>query len=135
MHTEKTQTADRLAWAIIAVVLAVVIGASLTFGGTRTGAALPTGDHVVEFEIDIQDMDFIPNTVEVPAGSELVLHITNSDNEQHDLRIGEGYTGRIDPGERVSHAFGVFNASTQGWCTIAGHKAMGMVFDVVVTGA
>ncbi|NLH70235.1 MAG: multicopper oxidase domain-containing protein, partial [Brooklawnia sp.] len=30
---------------------------------------------------------------------------------------------------------GVIGASVQGWCTITGHRQMGMVFDIVVAGA
>ncbi|NLF89840.1 MAG: multicopper oxidase domain-containing protein, partial [Corynebacterium marinum] len=38
------------------------------------------------------------------------------------------------PGEAVTFDAGVFTADTEGWCTVAGHRAQGMVFDVVVTG-
>ena len=39
------------------------------------------------------------------------------------------------PGRSATLDVGVVGASTQGWCRIVGHRQMGMVLDVVVTGA
>lgn len=124
---------DALAWALIAAAITLVIGLTLAFGG-HDDAALPAGDNVAEVNVDIQDMRFSPSRIEVPCGAELVIHLTNSDTKQHDLKLGSGYSGRVDPGKTVSADFGAFDESAQGWCTIAGHKAMGMVLNVDVVG-
>ncbi|MDK8363839.1 multicopper oxidase domain-containing protein [Corynebacterium sp. UMB10119B.1] len=134
---KKGQTSDGLAWAIIAVFVALVVAFSAlssTAGDDRGPEPLDTSG-ATTLDVDIQGMAFTPNRIDVPSGTRLILTITNSDDQQHDLKLGNEYTGRIDPGDTVVHDFGVFTESTQGWCTIAGHKAMGMVFDVVVGSA
>ncbi|MDY5785401.1 cupredoxin domain-containing protein [Corynebacterium sp.] len=130
------QRTDSIAWGIVAVFLTAVVAVTLAFGSSdaRSNAALPTGDDIVTAEVTIEGMHFVPNSVEVPAGKRLVLKVTNPDTQQHDLKIGSGYTGRINPGESVVYDFGEFTEDAQGWCTIAGHKAMGMVFTVKATG-
>ena len=107
--------------------------------GTATAATLlapaqgeiPTGDDVVD--VDIERMRFIPDRVEVPRGTKLVVNLTNSGEKEHDLKVGEGYSGRLSPGESATSYYGEFNVDTLGWCTIAGHKTMGMLFRVDVT--
>ncbi|WP_369417059.1 multicopper oxidase domain-containing protein [Corynebacterium pseudogenitalium] len=134
---KKGQTSDGLAWGIIAVFVALVVvfsALSSTAGDDRGPEPLDTSG-ATTLDVDIQGMTFTPNRIDVPSGTRLILTITNSDDQQHDLKLGNEYTGRIDPGDTVVHDFGVFTESTQGWCTIAGHKAMGMVFDVVVGSA
>ena len=134
---KKGQTSDGLAWAIIAVFVALVVAFSAlssTAGNDGSSAPLDTSG-ATTLDVDIHGMAFTPNRIDVPSGTRLILTITNSDDQQHDLKLGNEYTGRIDPGDTVVHDFGVFTESTQGWCTIAGHKAMGMVFDVVVGSA
>ena len=53
----------------------------------------------------------------------------------HDLAIAGRATPRLLPGERAELDLGVIGASVQGWCTITGHRQLGMVFDIVVDGA
>lgn len=131
---KKGQTSDGLAWAIIAVFVAlmVVFSALSSTAGDDGSSAPIDASGATTLDVDIHGMAFTPNRIDVPSGTRLILTITNSDDQQHDLKLGSEYTGRIDPGDTVVHDFGVFTESTQGWCTIAGHKAMGMVFDVVV---
>lgn len=128
--------------AIAAVVMLAVL-ASSGFGSTgqattqasaSSGQAVTDGDTVTR-QVSIEGMLFAPNTVEIPAGSTLVLEITNNDSQNHDLALNGINTGLISPGDTVTQDFGVFDESTAGWCTVAGHKAMGMTFDVTVTGA
>ncbi|OFL93646.1 hypothetical protein [Corynebacterium sp. HMSC055D05] len=109
--------------------------------GTATAATLlapaqgeiPTGDDVITVDVDIERMRFIPDRVEVPRGTKLVVNLTNSGEKEHDLKVGEGYSGRLSPGESATSYYGEFNVDTLGWCTIAGHKTMGMLFRVDVT--
>ena len=124
---------ESLAWGLIALVVTLVVGLTLAFIPNNTVQA-PISEDATTFDIDIQGMSFVPDTINVAPGTHVVLNITNSDTQQHDLKLGDGHTGRIDPGETITHDFGVFDEDTQGWCTIAGHKAMGMTFDVVTSG-
>lgn len=84
-------------------------------------------------DITITGMRFSPALVEVDATTPVVVRITNEDDRTHDLKIGSHYSGVISPGETVVRDFGTFDSTTQGWCTMASHKARGMVYDVVVT--
>lgn len=130
---------DRAAWAIIGVAVALIVILTLLPGGgkpqvAQTPASQTPGD-IITREISMEGMHFIPDTVEVPAGTTLILEITNNDTKQHDLLLGDIRTQVIAPGDTVTQDFGVMDSSMEGWCTIAGHKSMGMLFTVVVTGS
>ncbi|WP_206351629.1 multicopper oxidase domain-containing protein [Streptomyces verrucosisporus] len=43
-------------------------------------------------------------------------------------------TGRLAPGERETLDAGVVDRDLEGWCSVVGHRRMGMVFGVRVTG-
>jgi nitrite reductase (NO-forming) len=81
-------------------------------------------------------MRFVPDTVEVPAGDRLQITLANTGTDQHDLVLSNGTrTGRIAPGESTVLDAGVIGSNLDGWCAVAGHRQMGMVFSVRVTGA
>ena len=120
---------------LLAVALAVGADpAAVGLGAAADGGAVATGE-VVEVEIEARDMRFEPSSVEVDAGDELVLIVTNVDSTVHDLVLDSGdASGRIAPGATVRLELGVVGRSMAGWCSIAGHRQMGMVFAVHVTG-
>ena len=122
---------DVAAWAVVvAGVAAVATTAAIT--QSREGE-LPTGDDVVTADVRIERMRYIPDRIEVPRGTKLVVNLVNDGEKEHDLKIGEANSGRLSPGETSTAYFGEFNKDTRGWCTIAGHKTMGMTFKVDVT--
>ena len=121
---------DIAAWAVVAAGIAAV-ATTATLTQSREGE-LPTGDDVVTIDVTAERMRFIPDRVEVPRGTKLVVNLVNDGEKEHDLKIGEGYSGRLSPGETSTAYFGEFNKDTRGWCTIAGHKTMGMTFRVDV---
>lgn len=121
---------DVAAWAVVvAGVAAVATTAAVT--QSREGE-LPTGDDVVTADVRIERMRYIPDRIEVPRGTKLVVNLVNDGEKEHDLKIGEANSGRLSPGETSTAYFGEFNKDTRGWCTIAGHKTMGMTFKVDV---
>lgn len=121
---------DLAAWTIVATgIVAVATTAVIT--QSREGE-LPTGDDVVTINVSADRMRFTPDRVEVPRGTKLVVNLVNDGDKEHDLKIGEGNSGRLSPGETSTTYFGEFNKDTRGWCTIAGHKTMGMTFKVDV---
>ena len=122
---------DVAAWAVVvAGVAAVATTAAIT--QSREGE-LPTGDDVVTADVRIERMRYVPDRIEVPRGTKLVVNLVNDGDKEHDLKIGEANSGRLSPGESSTTYFGEFNKDTRGWCTIAGHKTMGMTFKVDVT--
>lgn len=122
-----------------ALVLVVVAGiaadpASVGLGAAADGGVEPTG-RVVEVEVEAQDMRFVPSSVEVDAGDELVLVVTNTDDTVHDLVLDSGAgSGRLAPHATTRIEVGVVGRDLAGWCSVAGHRQMGMVFDVHVVG-
>lgn len=82
-------------------------------------------------------MRFEPAEVQVPAGNKLVIELTNADDKNvHDLVLENGVTsGRLDPGATTRVDAGVISSDVTGWCSIIGHKQMGMVFKATATGA
>jgi nitrite reductase (NO-forming) len=93
----------------------------------------PTG-RTVEVEVEAQDMRFTPSTIKVDPGDRLVIHVTNTDDTTHDLVLDSGAsTGRVAAGASATIDIGVVGRAMDGWCSIAGHRQMGMVLSVVLT--
>ena len=86
--------------------------------------------------VTARDMRFTPARVVVPAGNRLVLEVINADDsEVHDLVLESGESsGRLTPGSRGEVEVPVVGRSLDGWCSVVGHRQMGMVLEVVVTG-
>ena len=130
-----------MAAAVAVLVLAVTVGVALDPASVGTGrsatpgAAAATG-HTTAVTMTMKDMRFSPSTVTMPAGDRLVIILTNEDDIVHDLTLANGITsGRVAPGERVTVNTGVISKDSDGWCSIAGHRQMGMVMKIAVTGA
>ncbi|WP_342372166.1 multicopper oxidase domain-containing protein [Propioniciclava soli] len=123
-----------LALAYGAGVAADPAAAGLRLGGAAASATAETGE-TTRVEVTAVDMRFEPSTITVPAGNRLVVVLTNGDQAMaHDLLIGTFRTPRLAPGETVELDAGVITESVQGYCTVAGHRQMGMVLDVVAEG-
>ncbi|MGN6131793.1 MAG: multicopper oxidase domain-containing protein [Nocardioidaceae bacterium] len=137
------QLAGLAATGLVAVVLAVAVGvavdpAALAGAGHPASAAAgvaPTG-HVTRVHVSAANMRFTPETVRVPAGDRLVIDLRNTDpTTVHDLVLESGQdSGRLAPGESATVDVGVVGRNVEGWCSVVGHRQMGMVFHVHVTG-
>ncbi|MDO5535383.1 MAG: copper oxidase, partial [Propionibacteriaceae bacterium] len=129
--------------AVAALVLAITVGVGVdpAAAGLPTNLAAPTASEVVptgnttRVEVTADGMAFTPNRITVPAGDRLVIVLRNADaTTAHDLVVGTARTPRLQPGDTAELDAGVIGASTQGWCTVAGHRQMGMVLGIVVEG-
>ncbi|UTT65938.1 multicopper oxidase domain-containing protein [Janibacter sp. CX7] len=100
-------------------------------------AVTPTGETTEVTVTARADMTFSPSRIEVPAGDRLVITLTNEDGSTvHDLYLDdETHTPRLAKGESATLDVGVVGADRQGWCTVTGHKRMGMTLTIDVTGA
>jgi nitrite reductase (NO-forming) len=96
----------------------------------------PTG-HTTRVRVEAHDMAFVPASVAVPAGDRLVVNLVNSDSgSPHDLTFAAGVrTPRVMPGHAATLDVGVVGADAEAWCSVVGHRQMGMVLHVAVTGA
>ncbi|GAA1150889.1 multicopper oxidase domain-containing protein [Ornithinicoccus hortensis] len=140
-------SAGQLVAALSAVAVMVALGVgfdpaaaglgSTSGGGPAGGAAAgvePTGQ-TTTVRVSAQDMRFVPDRVEVPAGDRLVVELVNDDpSNVHDLTLGGQTTPRLSHGDTATLDLGVVGTSLEGWCTIIGHRQMGMVFSVDVVG-
>lgn len=115
-------------------------GALAAWGGSRSpgasgGQVTATGE-TVELSVTVQGMRFVPDTVEVNPGDRLVITLDNTSDQVHDLVLETGATtGRIAAGATGTLEAGLIAGPTEGWCSIAGHRAQGMVFHVTAAGA
>ena len=145
--TGATQTPDRrgalagLVTAAVAVVAGASVSSTQTPGGlmglgTGQGSASAGGSgQVVNANITIKGMSFVPSSVDVPVGATLRLTLKNTGSEVHDLVLATGQTtGRLAVGESKTITVNNVREPIAGWCSVAGHRAMGMVFDVKVAG-
>ncbi|GAA5152944.1 multicopper oxidase domain-containing protein [Microbacterium pseudoresistens] len=137
--TTRGRRAGQAVAGLAAVVLAVAVTAAADPVGLGWGAA-PTGDAdapVRTVQVEAAGMRFTPNVIEVPAGTRLVIELINTDASQvHDLVFANGVAGtRLAPGESETIDVGVITEDVEGWCSIIGHKQMGMTLSIVAVGS
>ncbi|MCT1384818.1 multicopper oxidase domain-containing protein [Brachybacterium sp. p3-SID1565] len=115
-------------------------GAASGSGGTAApaagGAVSPTGQ-TTTVAVSMAEMRFHPDVIEVPAGNDLVIELANDDpHDVHDLVLADGTaSGRLQPGDSTTVEAGVISHDLAGWCSIVGHRAMGMTLRVTAVGA
>ncbi len=123
--------------ALGAVAVGRRIDGTPALSGAPAGSAAiaPTG-HTTTVSVTMKDMHYHPATIAVPAGDRLVVKLSNTDPDQvHDLYFADGaHSPRLSPGQRATVDAGIITAPTQGWCTIVGHRSMGMELEVTVDG-
>lgn len=129
---------------LLAVVLAVTVAAVVDPAGLGTGQAGAVPDRsvsaadapVTTVRVEAIDMRFTPDVIEVPAGNRLVIELVNTDTKQaHDLVLANGTaSARLAPGASETIDAGVITKNLNGWCSISGHRQMGMTLTVVAVG-
>lgn len=121
-----------LALAVVGAVLADPAAAGL--GASAADGVVASG-RVVEIEVTARDMRFEPASVTVRPGDRLVVTLANADDVAHDLVLDSGASsGRVAPGESGRLEVDVVGRSLDGWCSVTGHRQMGMTFRVDVEG-
>ncbi len=133
-------SAGQLIGGLTALVVAAVAGVGLdpqaagALPGTGAGAVSASGT-TVRVSVEVRGMHYHPDSVTVAPGDRLEVELTNADTTTHDLVIGAARSRRLGPGASVELDAGTIAASVQGYCSVVGHRQMGMTFDVVVAGA
>ncbi|MEX2292638.1 MAG: multicopper oxidase domain-containing protein [Acidimicrobiales bacterium] len=118
--------------ALLVAFTAVVISA----GGDNTATGATAGG-VQIVDVELGEFYVRPASISVPAGTELMLHVTNAGTMPHDLKLEGSAVGTtmLDVGATEEVSLGVVAASSEAWCTVPGHKEAGMVMTVQVTGS
>ena len=128
------ETKKWAAWLIIILALVAVTGlAVMNSTAAQRGATSAAPADATTIDVSVDGMAFVPASVDIPAGTHLVVNFTNTGDQVHDLKIGGAETSRVEPGESAVLDVGVVTESVEGYCTIAGHKMQGMTFMVNVT--
>lgn len=109
-----------------ALALAVAVGLSGC-------AAQPEGTgETTTVQVTMADMRYVPDVIEVPRGNRLVIELTNDDADLHDLVLATGpATERFGQGRGETLDAGVISEDVEGWCSVAPHREMGMVLEIV----
>lgn len=136
------QTTGMAVVGLALVMTAVAFGGSLdpaSLGGQPQSAAdgvIATG-HTTTVTVEAKDMRFTPSRIEVPVGDRLVVTVKNTDRtDVHDLVLETGHdTGRLAPGDSAVVDVGVIGRNLDGWCSVVGHKQMGMELAIEAVGA
>ncbi|QDC26744.1 copper oxidase [Georgenia yuyongxinii] len=129
------------AWGVGAVALAVVLGvagdpAAAGLGASSASADVAATGETTTVQVQVEGMRFTPDVIEVPAGNELIIELTNTGTDVHDLVLETGAsTGRLSVGGTATVEVGVIGRDLEGWCSVAGHRQMGMTLDIVAVGA
>ena len=129
--------------AALAVAMAFLLGFAVNPSAlnlpsfSSAGSVAATGQTTTVQVKATSNYRFTPAEVEVPAGNRLVVEVTNDDKGMtHDLTFDNGATtGTINPGETKTVDAGIITADQEGYCSVAGHRSLGMVFKVKATGA
>ena len=142
-HSPVSRTAGAIIGVVSVVALALAIFLSNptapTTQGTGTAATAssvtPTG-HTTRVSVGVEGMAFTPNHIEVPVGDRLIVDFTNSGDQRHDLVFETGVTsGSLASGETKELDLGVISGDVEGWCSLPGHRELGMTLHVQATGA
>ncbi|MEO8906640.1 MAG: multicopper oxidase domain-containing protein [Microbacteriaceae bacterium] len=112
------------------------VGGNGAGGSAAVNSAVAATGHTTRVTMTMKNMRFSPSTVRVPAGDRLIIALTNADPEVHDLTLATGVTsGRMVGGASATVDVGLITANIDGWCSITGHRQMGMVMNIVAVGA
>jgi len=133
-------TAVSAAASVLILAVAVGVAADPSAVGISTVAAPPSAvtatGQATEVTVRVDGMRYDPAIIEVPYGDQLVVHFENTGSDVHDLTFANGIrSARLAPGENQTLDLGVIGADLDGWCSIAGHRQMGMVLQVKAVGA
>lgn len=124
----------------VATVALLVSGATIadTVGAGLPSQSAPMGNGtsgITRVHVTIQGMRYLPELIEVPVGNKLEITVVNDDDQSHDLVLETGErTSRLAPGEQTTLPTGVITGDVDGWCSVPGHRQMGMVFRIRAIG-
>ena len=125
-QTEGAPAARLARWALRAVITVTALGVALAACGNtsapvgKVASGPATGDAA---KIQAVDGDrFTPATLELPAGEQVTIEITNADDRAHDFAIEAANlnTGTIEAGAVATATFTVPEGTTEFVCTFHG---------------
>ncbi len=87
-----------------------------------------------DVDIELSDYEITPDAIEVAPSTALTFVVSNVGDAQHNLQISKDVgTARLKSGESTSLEAGVAKESYLVWCSVKGHRELGMEARIVVT--
>ncbi len=121
--------------AAIGAVLLLIIGVVIAKAGSDDDDASSSPSGSTSVDVVLTEFKVEPATIDVPPGQKIEVTVKNHGAMPHDLKVdGKTGTRMLDPGTLERITIGPFDASTEAWCTVPGHKESGMVLTINVTG-
>lgn len=123
---------------VVVLTAAAAVAADPAAVGVATAppAQVAATGQTTAVEVHVEGMRYVPDFIEVPAGNRLVITVVNTGSDHHDLVLSNGTgTPRLAIGETAVLDAGVVGADLDGWCSVAGHRQMGMTLGVRAVGA
>ncbi len=110
-------------------------GTRATEDGAAAAGVTPTGA-TTRVRVTAMDMHFSPSSISVPLGNRLLIDVVNADpTNVHDLVLDTGQSsGRLADGQHATIDAGIVGRSVDAWCSIVGHRQMGMTLSIKAIG-
>jgi nitrite reductase (NO-forming) len=119
--------------AALGFVALVVVAGNGSPEVSAEGTAAGTAGSPQTVNIELGDLFVKPDSIEVPAGAEVIVNVTNTGKMAHDLKLnGKKGIELLPPGESAKASLGIVHETSEAWCTVPGHKAAGMVLTINV---
>jgi plastocyanin len=123
-------------WRIVGVLAAAALFVAACGddnGATTTTAPAPPSP--VDITVTATEFAFDPDTIQVAAGAEVTFTLVNGGSAPHDITIDElAFQLFAQPGETVSDTVTVPAGVYEFYCSVAGHRALGMEGELVASG-
>lgn len=115
----------------LAVAVPVVSALLTACGGGGGGGGSSSGGGGGKITIEMSEYKFNPSTITVSPGASVTVTLKNVGTLQHDFHVDavNATSPMVDPGKSTDFTF---TAPSQAgtydfWCTVPGHKELGMV--------
>jgi hypothetical protein len=118
----------------VLLVLAVVGIGYAVYGSDTNVSQRAAGGGTKVVAVELTDFDVRPGTLVVDRGTHVVLEVTNSGNENHDLAFEGGWlhTSTLSHGQSQRLDLGTVTRHLESWCTLPFHRTLGMKLHIEV---
>jgi nitrite reductase (NO-forming) len=126
--------AAAISGATVLLMLAVVGIGYAIYGADTNVTQRAAGGGTKVIPVELTDFDVRPGTLVVDRGTHVVLEVTNTGDEDHDLAFKGGRirTSTLSHGRAQQLDLGTVTRSLESWCTLPFHKSLGMKLHIEV---
>jgi nitrite reductase (NO-forming) len=120
--------------ATVLLLLAVVGIGYAVYGSDTNISQRAAGGGTKVIAVELTDFDIKPGTLVVDRGTHVVLEVSNTGHENHDLAFegGRVHTSTLSHGQSQRLDLGTVTRQLESWCTLPFHKTLGMKLHIEV---